>query len=99
MFQITDIMSKARFNIPRRLFHVHMFSNGPLASHIKEENNKNSSSLNNMTKSVNVIKARYLSITFGNEFCLEALDRAIMKIFGVKHLFGTHNNGVRGSRN
>ena len=99
---------KTRINIPRRLFHINMFSKGaieesildielpkrPFICYSKKKNNTNSSSFDNQTESVSVVETRYLGITFSNKANLETLDGSIRKIFSAKHPFRTHDVGV-----
>lgn len=100
-------------NVLRRLFHIDIFSEStieecilhiklaerPSVGNNKREHNTNSSSLNNKTESVSVIKTRYLSIAFSHKTSLEALNEPIRQIFYPKHLFGTDNICVGRSRN
>jgi hypothetical protein len=99
--QLTNMIGKARVNIARGLFHINMFSEMPVEEHIfdiklangsfvghnKRENNTDSGSLDDRTKSVNVVKTRYLCVALGNKTGFETLDRTIGQVFGPKHPF------------
>jgi hypothetical protein len=99
--QLTNMIGKARVNIARGLFHINMFSEmlveerifyiklakGPFVSHSKRENNTDSGSLDDRTKSVSVVKTRYLCVALGNKTSFETLDRSIGQVFGPKHPF------------
>ena len=111
--QLTYMIRVPRINVPRRLFHIDIFSESaieecilhiklakrPSVDNSKREHNTNSSSLNNKTESISVIKTRYLSITFGHKTSLKALNGPTRKIFCLEHPFGTDNICVGRSRN
>ena len=110
--QLTYMIPVPGINVPRRLFHIDIFSESaieefilhiklaerPYVGNNKREHNTNSSSLNNRTESVSVIKTRNLSIAFGHKTNLEALNGPI-KLFCPEHPFGTNNICVVRSRN
>ena len=72
--QQTDMIREARINVPRRLFHIDLFSKmtieecildiklaeRPVVGHSKRKDNTNSGSLDDRAKSVSVVKTRYL---------------------------------------
>ena len=111
--QLTYMIPVPGINVPRRLFHMDIFNESaieecilhiklverPYVGNNKREHNTNSSSLNNRTESVSVIKTRYLSIAFGHKTNLEALNGPIKQIFCPEHPFGTNNICVVRSRN
>ena len=86
--QLIDMIREAGVNIPRRLFHIDMFSKmtikkctldikltaRPFVGHSKREDNTDSCSLDNRTKSVSVVETRYLCIAFGNKASFEKLN-------------------------
>ena len=104
---------KTRINIPRKLFHINMFSKGAIEESIldiklpkrpficdnKRKHNTDSSSFDNWTESVSVVETRYLGVTFSNKASLETLDGSIRKIFSEKHPFRAHDVGVDRARN
>ena len=106
------MIREARINVPRRLFHIDLFSKmtieeyildiklaeRPVVGHNKRKDNTNSGSLDDRAKSVSVVKTRYLCIAVGNKAGFEMLDRSIGQILGPKHPFGIHNVGVGRSR-
>ena len=102
---------KSRINIPRRLFHMNTFNKSSIEksildiklskrSFICDCNRKhNTDSGSFVNESVNVVKTRNLSITFGNKTSLETLDRSIRQIFNTKHPFRAHDVGFGRARN
>ena len=84
--QLTDMIRETGVNIPKRLFHIDMFSKMtikkcildiklteiPFVGHNKREDNMDNCS--NMTKSVSVVETRYLCIAFGNKASFETLN-------------------------
>ena len=112
-FQLIDMIRVPGINVPKRLFHIDIFSESaieecilhikladrPFVGNNKREHNMNSTSLNYRTGSVSVIKTRYLSIAFGHKTSLEALNGPIRQIFCPEHPFGTDNICVGRSRN
>ena len=111
--QLIDMIRVSGINVPIRLFYIDIFSESaieecilhiklaerPSVGNSKREHNMNSSSLNNRTESVNVIKTRYLSIAFGHKTSLEAINGPIKQIFCSEHPFETDNICVGRSRN
>ena len=111
--QLTYMIRVPGINVPRRLFHIDIFSESvieecllhiklaerPSVGNSKREHNTNSSSLNNRIESVSVIKTKYLSIAFGHKTSLEALNGPIMQIFCPEYPFGINNICVGRSRN
>ena len=85
---MTDMIREVGVNITRRLFHIDMFgkmtikkciidiklTERPFVGHSKREDNTDSYSLDNRTKSVSVVKTRYLCIAFGNKASFETLN-------------------------
>ena len=94
---MTDMMRKARINIPRRLLHINMFSKStieegvldvklpkrPFVGHNKRKHNTNSGSLDNRTKSVSVVETGYLCIAFGNKASFVTFNSAIRIILNL----------------
>ena len=86
--QLTDMIREVGVNIPRRLFHIDMFSKmtikkcildiklteRPFVGHNKKEDNMDSCSLHNRTKSVSVVETKYLCIAFGNNVSFKTLN-------------------------
>ena len=111
--QLADMIRVPGINLPKRLFHIDIFSESAIEEcilHIKlaersfvgnnkREHNTNSSSLNNRTESVSVIKTRYPSLTFAHKTSLEVLNGPIRQIFGPERPFGIDNICVGRSRN
>lgn len=105
---MTNMIKKSKINIPRGLLHINMFnemviekgivdiklSNRPFVGHYKRKHNMDIGGLDNRTKGVSVVKAKYMRVAFDNEASFETLNGAIKKIFSPKNLFRAHNVGV-----
>jgi hypothetical protein len=78
-----NMIRKARIDIAKRLFHIDIFiksvikevifdfklMNWPLVGDNRRKNDKNNSSLDNMTKGISVVKTKYLRITLCEKIC------------------------------